>query len=325
MVQERVANVSPQHYIRIDFPRVMPVVTKVIPNLDISNDPSAPVATGFIDLSMECSKLYSRNVRQGQTFTLKGVQAAIIPSAGLTDDWDNGMSVNVKHEYLHTTAHTRKIWNKTFNVWKQQQGNALSRTPVKYNDFEVGWHAASHLHDADRNSTIRSSGIGDGSDEKVVLWGDSTSLDDFTMQDYSNSMYDRADPSRDPFQNTVIKEPKFNHYSLWPEPSRFYAEATSSNIVTNLDGPNGYSGSITMNTMHMFPIPIKVMCGLMKYEVYIPLDDTILQYADTCDLILMYYVSSMKPLVYRPKARKKKAYSTRRRSTRGRKSSRRKR
>lgn len=300
----------------------MPVLTKVISNLDISNDPSTPVSTGFVDLSVECSKLYSRNVRQGQTFTLKGVQAALIPSAGITDDWDSGMSVNVKHEYLHTTSHTRAVWNKCFNVWKTQQRTGISHTPIKYNDFEVGWHASSQYHDADRTSTIRSSGIGDTSDEKVVLFGDSTSMDDFTMQDYSNSMYDRAEPSRDPFGSSELKQPKFNHTSLWPDPQRFYAEATSSNILTALDGPNAYTGSITQQTMYEFPIPLKIMCGLMKYEVYIPLDDTIVQYADTVDLILMYYVSAMKPLVYRPKPRKKKAYTSRRRSSRGRRSNR---
>ena len=303
----------------------MPIITKVIGNLDISNDPSTPVANGFIDLSLECSKLYSRNVRQGQSFKLKGVQAALIPSAGVTDDWDGGMSVNVKHEYIHTTAHTRQVWNRVFNVWKQQQASGLSHTPVKYNDFEIGWHGASAYHDNDRTSKIFSSGVGDNNDEIVVMTGDSDSGDDFSLQDYSNSMFDRAEPSKDPFDNSVMKEPKFNNESLWPATSRFYADATSSNILTALDGPNACTGSITSQTMYEFPIPLNIMCGLMKYEVYIPLDDTVIQYADTVDLILMYYISSMKPLVYRPKARKKKAYSSRRRSTRGRKSSRRKR
>lgn len=303
----------------------MPVLTKVISNLDIPNDPSDFVATGFIDLSVECSKLYSRNVRQGQTFKLKGAQAAIIPSAGATDDWDSGMSVNVKHEYYHTTSHTRKVWNRVFNAWKKQQASGLSHTPVKYNDFEVGWSSDGRHHDDARTSTIFSSGIGDDNEEIVVLNGASTDGDDFSFEDYSNSMYDTAMPSADPFDGSTIKTPKFNNYSLWPEESRFYIDATSSNILTALDGPNAYTGSITSQTMYEFPIPLNIMCGLMKYEVYIPLDDTIVQYADTVDLVLMYYVSSMKPLVYRPKARKKKAYSSRRRSSRGRRSRSRKR
>jgi len=302
----------------------MPIVTKVIGNLDISNDPSTAVTSGYIDLSQEVSKLYSRNIRQGQTFKLKGVQAALIPSAGATDDWDSGMSVNVKHEYIHTTGHTRMVWNKVFNAWKQQQRSGLSHTPVKYNDFEIGWSMDSNCHEG-RNSFIHSSGIGDTTEEKVVMLGHSTHQSDFTLEDYSNSMFDRPEPSVDPFGSAAIKEPKFNNVALWPETSRFYADATSSNILTALDGPNAYTGSVTTQTMYEFPLPLSVMCGIMKYEVYIPLDDTIVQYADTVDLILMYYISSMKPLVYRPKARKKKAFTTRRRSTRGRKSSRRKR
>lgn len=282
----------------------MPVITKVIPNLDISNDPSSPVATGQIDLALECSKLYSRNVRQGQTFTLKGVQAALIPSAGGTDDWDSGMSINAKHEYIHTTGHTRKVWNRVFNAWKQQQRGSLSHSPVRYNDFECSWSASEAS--ANRTSTIFSSGVGDDDAEYVTLTGNSTSGADFTLEDLSDSMYDAPTKSLDPFDNSTLKDPKFDNTKLWPDAQRFYVDATSSNILTALDGPNAYSGSMTLQTMYEFPIPLKIMCGLMKYEIYIPLDDTTVQYADTVDLILMYYVSTMKPLVYRPRPRKSK-------------------
>lgn len=295
---------------------IMPVVHKVFGNLTVPNDPSDAVLNTYVDLSMLLSEKYSKQVRQGNTFKVKAVQAAIIPSAGLTDDWDTGSSVTVKHEFVQTSKLTRQAWNKIFNVWKKQQRSSASHTPVKYNDFEVGYTRTTSYLNEDRTSTIYSKGMGDTTPEMVCMYGSSTDNSDFTLQDYVNSMMDAPAPSVDPFDSTIIKAPKFDHGNRWPDASRIYIPANASVMYDDGDA----SGAAVSMPIQEFPEALNVMCGLLKTNVYIPMDDTLGQYADTFDLILSYHITKWTPLVIRPKRKAPVKRSSRRRSRRGRRS-----
>lgn len=299
----------------------MPVVTKTFTGLEVPNNPESPVEIEMVDLSLLLSEYYGKNIRQGHNFKLKGVQATLRPNS--SGDFDVGSSCIVKHEYCPTTKHSRKAWNDVFKQWKKQN-NMSSRTKIKYNDFEIGYHQ--DYKDNDRVSRIFSTGFGDQNDEAVVLFGSSGGGVDFSLQDYYDSMYKAPEASIDHFNNTALKEPKFLT-TRFPVSQMFYCSATASTVVTDVGSSDHYSGSIVNTDIQEFPFDLNILAGVMKLMIYIPQDDTLSQWADTFTVDITYYVSSWSPLVY--KARKNRRKSSRRTMRRfngrrkGRKSSRR--
>ena len=294
----------------------MPAVTKTYTGLSVPNNPESPVQLDMIDLSVLLSEYYGKNIRQGMNFKLKGVQATLRPNT--SGDFDVGSSCIVKHEYCPTTAHSRKAWNDVFSQWKKQ--NSLSsRTKIRYNDFEVGFHA-SYL-DSDRTSKLFATGLGDSNEESVVLFGDSTGGSDFALQDYYNAMYKAPEASVDHFNNTALKDPKFLR-TKFPVPQMFYCSATASTIVTDNDISDMYSGSMVSTDVQEFPFDLNILAGVMKLLIYIPQDDTLSQWADTFTVDITYYVSSWSPLVYKAKKNRRKSSKRTMRRFRGRRSSR---
>ena len=299
----------------------MPVVSQTFSNITVSNDPATSVSNGFVDLSMLLSEYYGKQIRQGHSFKLVGYSATLMPSNN--DDFDSGMSVIAKHQYVPTTKHSRNAWNMVFNQWNKQKKLNGHLVHSKYEDFELGFDSGSSSHDATRTSTIMTGGIGTENPEKVMLSGASTSGSDVTLADYYNSTRKTAYASVNQFTGASLKQPKYEVNSMFPEIQRFYATGTTSVVVTDDDAGNLYSGAIAMNDIAMLPVPLDVLCGLLKVNVYIPVDDTVTQWADTGDLIMTYYVKSWSPLVKRAKKIRRKSSRNTMRRFRGRRKTRR--
>lgn len=295
----------------------MPILTHTVSNLTVPNSPEDPVHNGLVDLSILASQYYSKTVRQGNSFKLKGVSANILPASGVTQDWDTGASVTCKLSYAPVTKITRMAWNHVFKQWlKQKRLKGMVGESMRYDDFELGYEASTSYYNTTRTSTIHASGIGDDNSERVMLYGGSTQGTDYTLQDYINSQHDAPPASVDPFDSTTIKEAKFSTGSRWPASQLLFVSGTSSNVVTDIGTSDAYSGSVVLDDMKEFPIPVNVLCGLLKLNVYVPIDDTLTQWADSFDLMIHFHVESWKPLVYRPKPKTTKRAARRKSSGR---------
>jgi len=284
----------------------MPVVSKTISNVTVPNDPSTPVVYGYVDFSMLLSEHYGKQIRQGNSFRLKGMQATLVPSSGLTDDFDVGMSCLVQHRYIPTTGNSREAWNLMFQQWKKQKllAGKVGRY-MKYDDFECAWSTSTAYHDATRTSTLYAGGMGDTTEEKVTLQGNSVAGNCHSLKDLYNSQQRRLRSSVDPFTGAEIKASKFNYDTPYPDEQSIMTSAVASAAVLSGSGLSNdmYHSSIAMNEIQEFPVSLNVLCGNMAIAVYVPSDDTAAQWADTCDVHIHYYIESWKPLVYRPRAK----------------------
>jgi hypothetical protein len=157
--------------------------------------------------------------------------------------------------------------------------------------------------------------MSDSLQEKLVLTGASTAsagvtVGSYSLQDYYNSAYETPEPSRDPFTNTDIKDPKWGD-TPFPEIQKLHCTATSSAQWFEVPGSNIHQGAVTIGDIQSLPVPCESLCGVLFVEAYIMPDDTIGQLEDDFWLDITIWVSSWKPLIIR-KARKS------RRSSRGR-------
>lgn len=305
----------------------MPIVTKTISNLTVGNDPTAPLLNTHVDLAMLLSEYYGKSIRQGMNFKLAGVSATVYPRGG---DWDTGASCLLKHQFIPTTAHSKKAWNMTFNQWKKQQKLTTRGAHMRYNDFEVGWDSSSSYHNSSRVSKLFSTGLGDETDEIVVLTGNSSAADDFSIQDMYNSQVRPLHQGVDHFGITTPKGPKYDYSTRFPAVQEFYIGGyTSSGVSTKEDPILGvisldmYSGSKVGNAIQEFPMPLNVLCGVMKLNVYVPTDDTAAQLADEFDIVINYFVKSWSPLAKRAKSNRRKSTKKTMRRFRGRRKTRR--
>ena len=281
--------------------------------------------TGQIDLALLASQQLGRNVRQGQTFHIKKVSAFL---RGRSGDHDMGHSVTAQLKTVPTTKISRKGWNLAFEQWKRQK--MLSGKVGQYmrnDDFEVAYDAS--RSSPERTSSIYGSGMNDSSLEKVVLKGSSSVGVDFSIQDMMesqlpNMLSQNESASRDPFTNEIIKPPKFTTKG-WPSDQVFAVTAEHSAMVTKYTTLGNlpvtqthYFGASSEQGEIEFIKPIPSLCGIVYYELYVLPEDTAFQEEDNAKLFIQFHITRMTPLVYRPKPRKKKAYSSRGRKTRGR-------
>lgn len=287
----------------------MPVVR--LKDLDASNDnsPHTPNVTTQVDLALLLSEHYGRNIRQGNSFKVNGVQAWLRPAdLGNGEFVDAGVSAAVKFAYIPTTGHSRRAWNNVFKQWKAQKNLAGAvGSQVRYDDMEFAWNAGLTTT---RTSEIYSTGIGDGSQEHLCLTGQSSSGTDFCLNDYYNSSYAAPPSSTNHFDNSVIKAPKFGT-TPFPEIQAVYCAASNSArmgilyetfLVGEITGQGeGLTSAIADSEMNMLPTPINVLCGLMEVKAYIMPDDTTDQVEEDFALDLAISVVSWKPLVYRPR------------------------
>lgn len=296
----------------------MPIVTKAFA---ISNDNSphtANVKTG-IDLAVMLSEYYGKNIRQGQTFTITGVQAWLRPAD--FDDGafiDSGINAAVRLAYLPTTRHSRKAWNNVFQQWKGQKRLAgLTGSQVRYDDLEFAWSEGQVI--SGRTSTIYGTGIGDSDVEDLVLTGASDAGDDFCLRDYYNSAYASPPASLDHFDNSVTKQPKFGD-TQFPEIQFLTLGAHNNAIQTETEIIGGVSlqtltGAQESSHWMNLPTYCGVFCGVMLLEAFVMPDDTAAQVEEDMELVVSFAVDSWKPLVYKPK--RVKAKRTKKSSKRG--------
>ena len=284
----------------------MPVVRLTNLNASNTNDPSTPVVNTQMDLALLLSEYYGRNIRQGNSFKVNGVQAWLKPAnEDVSGGVDVGVSAAVKFGFIPTTGHSRRAWNNVFKQWKAQKNlSGGVGTQIRYDDMEFAYNYSLRT---DRTSTIYGTGIGDGSTEKLCLTGDSTSSQDFSLQDYYNSAYEAPGASRNHFDNSVIKEPKFGD-TPFPEEQGLYTSAfnsAGSNSAALLDSDtdvdwNLFSASAE-SEMTMLPSPVHVLCGVMQVRAWISADDTVDQIEEDYTIDVAVSVVSWKPLVYRPR------------------------
>lgn len=287
----------------------MPIVRMT--DIDVSNDNSPETANVDmqVDLALLLSEFYGKNIRQGQNFVVDGIQAWIRPADEDTGEFiDVGVSAAVKANYYPTTSHSRKAWNNVFKQWATQKRIAGAvGTQIRYDDMEFSWNFDKATT---RTSTIRSSGIGDSSTEKLVLTGQSTGSEDFSLEDYYNSAYPAAGSSRDHFSNLVIKENKFGS-TPFPRIQSIYCAATNSARLGLLGenaiigtSPEGLTSAIAISEMNILPTPVNVLCGILNVKAYVMPDDTADQIEEDMVMDLAFSVKSWKPLVFKRKTKR---------------------
>jgi len=261
-------------------------------------DPSM-VATGgdfTIDLALELSKLYGRNIRQGQNFKVKAVQMAMRP---VGSGYDSGLAHTTVCNFVPTTKHSRQAWQQAYRLWKRQQRLFAGATGgfVAYDDLEFAYSAATTTP---RTSTVLQSGITDSSDDVMVLTGSSNNST-FALEDYYDSMRPVYPPSVYSWNNNTVKEPKFDQ--KFPLAREFYVTGNMSTVVTDdsvslvTNGTNMLSGAQSNADIFEMPEAQNVLCGLMKFQTYVIPDDTAVQIPDSAVLEVAIHVESWKPLI----------------------------
>lgn len=290
----------------------MPVLYSSIDTLSLQNTTGYPhyAATGQIDLAMLASKMYGKNIRQGNSFYLKKVTAQLVGrNQGVLEDFDTGGACTLQLKFYQTNKYNRAAWNAVFKQWSAQKrlGGAIGGA-IKNDDMEFAWNQGMIV--PGRTSNIYQS-MSDGTPEKLVLDGASTAGTDFALKDFCNtSMFPVQEPSKDHFDDSVYKENKFddNRFGI---PFQMEMGMSNSSIVTDVGGLDisgiqvtpgrALSGAMVTVGEYEFPRPTPVLCGLMSYNVLINPPDTVTQSEDDFFIRIQYHIAKWKPLVYRPK------------------------
>lgn len=295
----------------------MPMITKDF-IVKMSNDPAEPSLNAQIDLALELSKYYGKEIRQGNTFTVVGAGATLRPSSESTAI-DFGISATNYFGFIPTTKHSRRAWNNAFKMWRAQKNlRGGVGQQIRYDDMEFAYHLD---HQNSRTSTVYMQGMGDSDSEYLTLTGGSTetllspiTVGDFSLADFYNSSYPKAGASTVHWDTTVIKEPKAG--DLFPAEQHFQLTATNSNNATEgIILGSKLTAAISMDDLDTFPLPHDVLCGLLNITSYVMPDDTINQFEEEFILTVTIYVKKWKALAYPSKRRK----TSRKTSRKGRK------
>lgn len=290
----------------------MPVVSQTY-LIENSNDPAKnviPAGERAIYLDMLLSEYYGKMVRQGNSFCINGIQASLRPSessAGI----DVGMSVECGIDYVPTTQHSKTAWRNVFAGWSKQKRLGIAMgDQVRYDDMEFGWNATEGVSRS-RTSNIFGQGMADGTGEKLTLTGVSNqttgaTIGNYSLQDYYNSAYETPAPSRDPFTNTDIKQPKWGT-TPFPNQETLRCAATSSASWFDKDGglPGPtllvHQGAITQSEWAKQPTDSHALCGVLYASAFVMPDDTAAALADEFVLTISISVKSWKSLTASPK------------------------
>ena len=311
----------------------MPILYHTLDNLSISNTTGYPhyETQGQIDLALLASKMYGKNIRQGNTFYVKQINAQLVArNEGALEDFDTGGAATLQLKMFQTNKYNRAAWNSVFKQWSTQKrlGGAIGAA-IKNDDMEF---AVNQGNLTSRTSVIYQN-MADSTPEKLVLGGASTAGIDFSLQDFCNTtMFPPQEPSKDHFDNSVYKENKFDD-DRFGDQLQIELGMHNSSVVTDVGGLDisgvqvtpgrALSGASVGVANYNAPYPIPVFCGLMEYFVMIMPPDTMTQTEDDFFIRLQIHLAKWKPLVYRPKTKRftyKKGQSkfTRMRRSRGR-------
>lgn len=295
----------------------MPSVTLQVP---LSNDHTAhtPNATGQIDLALLLSDFYGKQIRQGNTFTITGAQAALRPANNsAVANVDKGISAQVVCSYLPTTKHSRKAWNGVFRQWRAQKNlKGAVGMQMRYDDMEFCFKSDDKTS---RTSLIHAGGLEDSDSEYLTLTGSSSEtvvspsiLEGFySLEDYYNSQWPPAPASKYHMTGSSIKQPKFGN-DKFPPHQHFNLSAESTAQADYMGAFLGIDNTILTSSgqsspIEMFPQPIHVMCGLIHYDAYVMPDedwiDDEFQLSEDFELYVTIWVKSWKSLVYRRKSK----------------------
>lgn len=302
-------------------------------------DPSERVFRVQVDLAQELSKLYSKNIRQGATFKVKGVQTTIRPA---NNEYDVGLASVTKYNYCPSTSNSRKAWRSMFSTWysqKKLRAGAVGKY-TRYDDLEYAYNSTMTT---DRTSTLLMGGLQDGDADQMVLYGSSSENSNiFSLQDHWDSLQTQPVVSRYSWSNDPIKEPKFT--SEFPLARYFTSTSEATTIPTFEDGTEvdiqiplvdvdranqwtHLGGGNTTADIHLLPECAPVLCGLLDIECWVIPDDTARQYEDVGIMTISIWVESWKNIFATPKfnwRKPRKPHSRKSYSSRYNKSSRRK-
>jgi len=282
---------------------LIPVTKKF--NVSVTNNPSAPF-TEYVDLcgdaSQTLSDFYGKNIRQGHHFKLVKIDVGLEP---IESGYDSGLSVSAQIVCTPSTKHTRKAWNLMFKEWKAQKNLAGAvGAQVRYDDMEFAYddtHAATTF--ASRRSAVRATGIGDPTEEVLVMKGISVAGQYLSLEQYYNERFPILPESTSSF-GVPFKEPKFDHY--WPENVELQAQANLSVIATEIQllPPGGVVLSGSSASQTPWEGDLDVFLGLFKIYVYVIPDDTVMQIEDSAEVTFTFWIKKWTPLVWRKKSRR---------------------
>lgn len=286
----------------------MPAFHQDLGVIQITNDPDEP-NTHYVDLALLASERYGKLVRQGQNFTITGIQARLRPTTG---GYDVGVGVSGSMGYMPTTKHARKAWNDAFQMWSKQKSlKGVVGGAVRHDDLEFCWDLGGQTQ---RTSSVFSQGMGDNESARMGLFGNSDESGSvlggtpqyFSLTDFYNSNQPIMSESRTHWDNAVVKPSKYSNHM--PDASYAWFNANASSIVTDNPSTTSFmddalSGAIVSTPIMEFPENINAMCGVLKFTTYVIPDDTDTQNAgdDEAMLSITIFVKSWNALVYPPR------------------------
>lgn len=258
--------------------------------------------------------MYGKNIRQGNTFYVKQVNAQLIArNEGSLEDFDTGGAATLQLKMYQTNKYNRAAWNSVFKQWSTQKrlGGAVGAA-IKNDDMEFAFN---YFNQNSRTSTIYQN-MADEIPEKLVLGGTSTAGQDFSLEDFCNTtMFPIQEPSKDHFDNSVYKENKFDDNRMGDH-LQIELGMHNSSVVTDIGGleiggvnvtpGRALSGASVGTAQYEAPYPIPVLCGLMEYYCLITPPDTASQVADDFFIRIQIHLARWKPLVYRSRKSRRK-------------------
>ena len=220
-------------------------------------------AQGVIQVDAELSKELGRTIRNGNSFRLVGFGSTLRGFGG-SSDLDVGFAGTCVVQYCPLTKNSVAAHQGLYRQWmKQKQLSGNVGAYVRYDDFEAGW-STGNLLPPGRTSTILASGLGDTTEEHVVLYGPSSSGNEVSLESYYDNLNPIAAVSETPF-GVVIKTAKFidkfPDFKALEMPTTFSASAYDTAVGT------GYAGAVAMGQIQWLPSDnhLSHMTGTLNY------------------------------------------------------------
>lgn len=239
-------------------------------------------AEGVIQVDAELSKELGRTIRNGNTFRLIGFGSTLRGFSG-SSDIDVGFAGTSVIQYCPVTRNGVGAWQSLQKQWiRQKQLSSGVGKYVRYDDFEIGWDANSHLP-AGRNSSILMGGLNDAAPETIGIYGNSVDGTYVSLSSYYNNLNPIPEASEDPF-GAVIKTAKY--IDKFPDFKNLLMSTAFSADTT--DG-GYYSGALAMGDIQWLPSDnhLSHMTGTLNYYFKGIAPDTDIPPADPDELKLV--------------------------------------
>lgn len=227
------------------------------------SDPDQNWADGVIQVDVNLSKELGRTIRNGNSFRLIGYGANLKGFSGSSDQ-DVGFAGTAVVNFCPVTKNGVGAHQKMYKQWmRQKQLAGAVGEFVRYDDFEVGWASGLELPAA-RNSHLRTTGLGDTTDEDVVLYGTSVDGDRVSLESFYDNLNPIGAPSENPF-GTVIKTAKFD--DKFPDQRSLIMATTFTGLTDEAPIPDAYHGGLAMGDISWLPSDnhLSHMTGTLYY------------------------------------------------------------